>query len=53
MHEAVSVVIPGAKNKEHVHLNTISSEVDDISSIMNEINNIYTKYFYDDIHHRW
>ena len=53
MHEAVSVVIPGAKNKDHVHLNTISSEVDDISSIMNEINNIYTKYFYEDIHHRW
>ena len=53
MHDAVSVVIPGAKNKDHVQLNTTSSEVDKISSLMNEINDIYTKYFYDDIHHRW
>ena len=53
MHEAVSVVIPGAKNRDHVNLNTASSEVNEISSLMNEINNIYTKYFYDDVHHRW
>ena len=53
MHEAVSVVIPGAKNKDHVDLNTSSSEINEISSLMNEINNIYTKYFYDDVHHRW
>ncbi len=53
MHEAVSVVIPGAKNKDHVDLNTASSEVNEISSLMNAINKIYTKYFYDDVHHRW
>ena len=53
MHEAVSVVIPGAKNRDHVNLNTASSEVNEISSLMNEINNIYTKYFYDYVHHRW
>mgnify|MGYP006255274255 FL=1 len=53
MHEAVSVVIPGAKNKDHVDLNTASSEVNEISSLMNKINQIYTKYFYDDVHHRW
>ncbi len=53
MHEAVSVVIPGAKNKDHVDLNTTSSEVNEISSLMNKINQIYTKYFYDDVHHRW
>ena len=53
MHKAVSVVIPGAKNKDHVDLNTSSSEVNEISSLMNEINNIYTKYFFDDVHHRW
>ena len=44
MHEAVSVVIPGAKNKDHVDLNTASSEVNEISSLMNKINQIYTKY---------
>ena len=27
MHDAVSVVIPGAKNKDHVGLNTSSSEL--------------------------
>ena len=53
MHEAVSVVIPGAKNKDHVDLNTASSEIKEISSLMNEISDIYTKYFYDDVHHRW
>ena len=53
MHEAVNVVIPGAKNREHVNQNTASSEVKDISSLMDEINDIYTKYFFDDVHHRW
>ena len=53
MHDAVSIVIPGAKNKEHVSLNTSSSQIEDISSLMNQINSVYTKYFYDDIHHRW
>ena len=53
MHEAVSVVIPGAKNKDHVVLNTTSSEIKEIYSLMNEINDIYTNYFYDDVHHRW
>ena len=53
MHDAVSIVIPGAKNKDHVCQNTSSSELDNISSLMNEINNVYTKYFFDDVHHRW
>ena len=53
MHDAVSVVIPGAKNKDHVGLNTSSSNLDEISSLMNEINSVYTKYFFDDVHHRW
>ena len=53
MHDAVSIVIPGAKNKDHVGLNTSSSELDNISSLMNEINSVYTKYFFDDVHHRW
>ena len=49
----MSVVIPGAKNKDHVDLNTGSSEIKEISFLMNEIRDIYTKYFYDDVHHRW
>ena len=53
MHDAVSVVIPGAKNKDHVDLNTSSSELKEVSSLMNEINSIYTKYFFNDVHHRW
>ena len=53
MHDAVSIVIPGAKNKDHVGLNTSSSELNEISSLMNEINSVYTKYFFDDVHHRW
>ena len=53
MHDAVSIVIPGAKNKDHVALNTSASELNEISSLMNEINSVYTKYFFDDVHHRW
>ena len=53
MHDAVSVVIPGAKNKDHVNLNTSSSNVNEISSLMDKISNIYTEYFFDDVHHRW
>ena len=53
MHDAVSIVIPGAKNKYHVGLNTSASELNEISSLMNEIYSVYTKYFFDDVHHRW
>ena len=53
MHDAVSIIIPGAKNKDHVGLNTSSSELNEISFLMNEINSVYKKYFFDDIHHRW
>jgi len=53
MHDAVTVVIPGAKNNDHVNLNTSSSELHEISSLMNQINSVYTKYFYEDVHHRW
>ena len=53
MHDAVSVVIPGAKNKDHVNLNTSSSNTNEIYSLMDKISNIYTEYFFDDVHHRW
>ena len=53
MHDAVTVVIPGAKNKDHVNLNTSSSNINEISSLMDKISNIYTEYFFDDVHHRW
>ena len=53
MHDAVSVVIPGAKNKDHVNLNTSSSNINEISYLMEKISNIYAEYFFDDVHHRW
>ena len=53
MHDAVSIIIPGAKNKDHVNLNTYSSNINEISSLMEKISNIYTEYFFDDVHHRW
>ena len=40
MHDAVSVVIPGAKNKDHVNLNTSSSNINEISSFMDKISNL-------------
>jgi len=45
MHEAVSVVIPGAKNRDHVNLNTASSEVNEISSLMNSYTLVITHKF--------
>ena len=53
MHDAVSIIIPGAKNKDHVNLNTYSSNINEISSLMEKISNIYTEYFFDDVHNRW
>jgi len=53
MHEAVSVVIPGATNKTHVVKNTRASELKDISSIVPQINSIYDDLIKPDVHNRW
>ena len=53
MHDEVTVAIPGAKNKQQASLNINSVYLEEISSLMPLIKNIYDKYFWDDIHHLW
>ena len=53
MHEAVTVVIPGATHKKHVGQNTKASELKDISSILPKINTIYDELIKPDVHGRW
>ena len=53
MHNEVTVAIPGAKNKQQASLNINSVYLEEISSLMPLIKNIYDKYFWDDIHHLW
>ena len=53
MHQEVTVVIPGAKNKIQSSMNANAVGLDDITSLMPLIRNIYDKYLKDDIHHRW
>lgn len=53
MHDAVSVVIPGAINKLQVLKNANSSKLDDISSLSEKIFSIYEKIIKPDVHNRW
>lgn len=53
MHDAVSVVIPGAVNKLQVLKNAHSSELDDISILSEKIFSIYEKIIKPDVHNRW
>ena len=53
MHDEVSVVIPGAKNKLQVQMNTFSSDLEDISHLLPKINSIYDELIKSDIHNRW
>ena len=53
MHEEVSVVIPGAKNKEQSIKNISASAVSSIDNLMEKIRDIYNKYLKEDIHNRW
>tara|TARA_B100000378_G_scaffold214109_1_gene177156 strand:+ start:69 stop:1052 length:984 start_codon:yes stop_codon:yes gene_type:complete len=53
MHEEVSVVIPGAKNKEQLIQNISASAVSSIDNLMGKIQDIYNKHLKDDIHDRW
>ncbi len=52
-HDAVSVVIPGAVNKQQVENNAATSDLDDISDIMPQINSIYDELIKADVHNRW
>ena len=53
MHDEVSVVIPGAKNKSQALMNANASELKNIPSLLPKINSIYEELIKHDVHHRW
>ena len=53
MHEAVSVIIPGAVNQSQVLMNANTSELNEISNLMQKINIIYEELIKPDVHNRW
>jgi len=53
MHKDITVVIPGAVNKDQVEINANSSNLEEINELMPEIYKIYEKYIKNDVHHRW
>ena len=53
MHDSVTTVIPGAKNRNQVLTNVSVSEKESIHKLMKNISSIYEEYFYKDIHHLW
>ncbi len=53
MHDEVTVVIPGAVNKDQVELNTKASSLEDITTLLPEIKSIYEEIIKPDVHHRW
>jgi aryl-alcohol dehydrogenase-like predicted oxidoreductase len=54
MHQAVSCVIPGAKNPMQVEDNAAASDLPPLSEeIMDRVRGIYEKYIMEDVHHRW
>jgi aryl-alcohol dehydrogenase-like predicted oxidoreductase len=53
MHDAVSVVIPGAKNSDQVLSNISASSLPNIDDLMKKIEDIYATHLKDDIHPNW
>ncbi|MDC1418920.1 aldo/keto reductase [Candidatus Thioglobus sp.] len=53
MHDEVSVVIPGAKNKSQALMNLKASDLKEISSLLPAINAVYDDLIKADIHSRW
>ena len=53
MHDAVSVVIPGAKSSEQALKNISASSLPNINNLMKRIEEIYIAYLKDDVHPRW
>ena len=53
MHDAVSVVIPGAVNKSQVQMNASVSDLEDISYLLPKINSIYDELIKPEVHNRW
>ena len=54
MHDAVSVVIPGASKEEQVYLNLKAAELPDLTEEqMNRVEEIYNKYIKESVHNNW
>ena len=53
MHDDVSVVVPGARNKSQVQMNTKAVDLEDIFSLLPKINSIYDELIKPDVHNRW
>ena len=53
MHKEVSVVIPGGKNKQQAVNNVKASDLNDINTLMTNINTVYEDLIKEDIHNRW
>jgi aryl-alcohol dehydrogenase-like predicted oxidoreductase len=53
MHEEVTVVIPGAKNKLQVENNLMASDKSDITEIMSKINHVYDELIKFEVQDRW
>jgi aryl-alcohol dehydrogenase-like predicted oxidoreductase len=52
--EAVSTVIPGSTNPEHIRDNVAASEFDSLSHrARGAARDVYEEYVYDSVHHRW
>ena len=53
MHDAVTVVIPGAVSPNQVQGNCTVSDLENIDEKMFEIKKIYDDFVKEDVHHRW
>ena len=53
MQEGVTSVIPGAINKSQVEINSRSSDLEDINSLLPKIKSIYDELIKPDVHSRW
>jgi len=53
MHKEVTVVIPGAKNKQQAENNILASDKDSISEIISKINLVYDELIRSDVQDRW
>ena len=53
MHKEITVVIPGAKNKQQAENNVLASDKEDISEIISKINLVYDELIRSDVQDRW
>jgi len=53
MHDAITVVIPGAINAHQVKQNTDVSKMEEINELADQIKFVYEKYIKSDVHHKW